>query len=280
MKINMLKSVMVVLFVVSHLSVIYATPVTSNLNLWLDASDLSSITKDAGNVVSEWADKGVVNGAQNANAAGLNQPTYVADAWGAGRSVVRFNGTSNYMVVDTLTNIGIEALNGEWSMFYVFKYGSVAQSSNWTGGVTKHIGVSNTHIVHSRAGVADASGVIAAVDNSGNPQVYTSIYDNKYIEGWQDGINRGSTTLSAANNQDFESGQSWKIARAGNAGIYGDMDIAEILIYDRRLTLAELDQVGTYLEGKWGIDVASIPEPTTVAMLGLGGLISFRRKRR
>ena len=58
-----------------------------------------------------------------------------------------------------------------------------------------------------------------------------------------------------------------------------DGDVARILIYDRELTDAELEQVGYSLSQTYGIPTTFVPEPTSLALLGLGGLIALRRRR-
>src|SRR5262249_31112257 len=57
-------------------------------------------------------------------------------------------------------------------------------------------------------------------------------------------------------------------------------DIAEVLIYERSLSLSERVAVGTYLGGKYGIGV--VPEPSTLVLAGMFGITAamFGRKRR
>lgn len=50
-------------------------------------------------------------------------------------------------------------------------------------------------------------------------------------------------------------------------------DIAEVIVYGRALSDAELGQVGSYLASKY-----EVPEPATIALLAMGGLLVLRRR--
>jgi len=57
--------------------------------------------------------------------------------------------------------------------------------------------------------------------------------------------------------------------------------IAEVLLFDRALTVSEQNQVGVYLAEKYGLTTSYVSEPSTVALLffGLIGLVAKRVRR-
>ena len=58
-----------------------------------------------------------------------------------------------------------------------------------------------------------------------------------------------------------------------------DADFAQILIYSGALSAGDFNDAGYFIEDKYGLDTAFTPEPTTMLLLGLGGIAMIRRKR-
>ena len=71
-------------------------------------------------------------------------------------------------------------------------------------------------------------------------------------------------------------------SRAGTSGDFADVDIAEVIIFDRALTAGERNEVGFALEQRYGLDTAFVPEPASGVLAGLGllGLALFWWRRR
>jgi hypothetical protein len=76
--------------------------------LWLDANDAGTITKDGGNLVSQWNDKSG-NARHVTQATAANRPTYQAAGLN-GKPAVYFDAASRY-----LTSAAVSAHSGPWS---------------------------------------------------------------------------------------------------------------------------------------------------------------------
>jgi hypothetical protein len=53
------------------------------------------------------------------------------------------------------------------------------------------------------------------------------------------------------------------------------MQIAELLVYNQQLSASQLSGLTVELGSKYGISV--VPEPITMTLMGLGGLLVMRR---
>lgn len=212
----------------------------SGLRLWLDSSDLSSITKDGSNNVSVWGDK---SGGNNdaTQGTGANQPTWVADQLN-GKSIIRFN--DDRMVTP---DINLTDFTG----FVVFNNTNIYPIGS---------GDVDTLLYHEGAGarpqIQSANGFI----DISEPQFGTeNITANRYING-QSVLNRHP--LSANNYYISSVINTGGYSHNGQFGIGGRVDtdifkhigdIAEIIIYNRALSAAERTLVENYLSNKWGI---------------------------
>lgn len=114
-----------------------------------------------------------------------------------------------------------------------------------------------------------------ARDTAGSPDNLTDLLLN--------GVSLGT----AGNNNTPFTGDSAELPQIGYGTPGGSNinrrfigELAEILIYDRMLNPAELNAVGFYLDQKYQIDTAFIPEPSTVLLLlaGLAWLITGRHR--
>ena len=91
-------------------------------------------------------------------------------------------------------------------------------------------------------------------------------------------FNGGASGTSAA--FDTTSPAPLSLGGAAGSGIASyDGEIAEMIVFDRVLTADEINEVGFYLERRYGLDTAYVPEPATLGLLCLGALLALARRR-
>lgn len=271
----------------------HAQGVTQDLLVWFKAD--TGVTVDGtGSHVVRWADQsGNANDATQIVAPHL-QPTLVTNALN-GLPVLRFEGipavSSDYL---ELTNSPLNLTSG-LSMFILARN----QTRKWNGlfrmASSSYLGPSNLEVWWKDGTTDDASGQVLYVAN-GNlyPGVYGEIdsYDagppvgRHYI---YDAVASSSTAAQRVNGLDtgfiYPSPMTTNFLPTaantaflgvgnGNAFLYGD--IAEVLIYDTTLSSQQRDNVWAYLEGKYSL---GIPEPSTLALAGLGCIVVVWRRR-
>jgi hypothetical protein len=225
----------------------------SNLQLWFDGADSSTITTVSGNV-SEWKSK--VGGRTSTQTTANNRPEYRASGMN-GKGALYFDGTNDQL--DTTYN-----------------------ANALTGYVTYAIAVIPDQVmVDTKANFepvlfarnSSANGI--HVNTSSNPKRWTMSWRNAGFNSSIGGAVANSSQVVLANidattfrvrvngtqgtqSGTFASGSNetsalFQIGRDGNQGRYFAGVVAEILLYDKALTASELLAIERYLARKWGV---------------------------
>lgn len=229
----------------------------ANLQLWLDASDASTITQDGSNNVSQWNDKsGKGNNVTQTTAA--NRPAYTT-AGQRGMNVVTFDGSNDFLTTPTLTisqpytiiwagrsngNAPGGDVNGPYCCDGTTSTTRVA--IGWNGDGTsatngRLFSFAGTAVIQAASGTQayNAWSVVSAVYNGSSSLLRANAV--------QIGTgNPGSTAISALRLGDrFSSIPSAFTAFKGPWGAF--------LIYSRALPTAELLALERYLAALWAI---------------------------
>ena len=220
--------------------------------LWLDAG--KDITHGSG--VSKWEDQsGNDNDAAQTNS--LNQPTYVTNELN-GYPVVRFTVSEKYLSHPSI-------LTSDYTAFYVLKLTATSKENKL---YYYHAGSVSTGDLGFFAEYWWAPsygwGSVGNVNNSVTPQtrdlraskVYPTPLDWRIHTHQPDALYKnGEVILNYVPESDdvYAGGLTTIGSRSDNSTLYFVGDIAEILVYDRILTVSEREMVEDYLSDKYGI---------------------------
>jgi hypothetical protein len=223
-------------------------PVKNGLALWLDAADDATFSYSSGTSVSQWRDKSGLNNHSSQATVG-SQPS--RSTFQNSRKTVNFDGTNDTVTIPNFVS------NSEMSIFVVSNCGNtlfIEHSNDVNSSATGFYiyGQGNGMFLIRRnstyyylsltdwlvGGYSIASGV-----NSTGLDLLT--YKNGTQQSFtNDG--RSSLTNSYATNTLY-------IGSRGANSLWSSGPIAEIIIYNRKVTDTERKQVHTYLGQKWGI---------------------------
>lgn len=251
---------------------VHAQVPVSGLTLWADASSITGLND--GDPVALWTNLSPNLSLNLTQGAPDNRPTYKTGILN-GLPVLRFDGINDYLFSSAMTNF-VGSLSTEYTIFSVFN--------------ARLINTDATPIYNNDAIVSDASGFVGqhlkgltanAFNWDGNADsIGTPVQTNAWYV-LRSGLGSGSLFVHA-NNQPLQSTASGANTlnsthqlRVGFRTAYFDGDIAELLIYNRALTLEERNQVAGYLADKYAI---TIPEPSALAVVGLGMLLLRLRR--
>ncbi len=223
----------------------------SGLVGWWDATDAATFTYAGtfGDSVQTWADKSSIG----------NNLTQATSSWRPrrnatinGLNAVKFYpADSHFLTVANLENtVGGQVVNT--STFVV------AQRVVETGGgnirALIHLGVPSTYInvsnnnIQSWTGSSDVSwGGITNADCQ-NPHLYVETRESGLLYHFFDGVTKDQgTAYNSTAIDDFSIGGQYDLSQ------FSDWVIGEVVVYDRRLSDGERQQVEGYLMDKWGL---------------------------
>lgn len=220
----------------------------TNLQLWLDGDDVSSLSLGGGNEVNQWSDKS--GNSRNFTGSGATRPIY-----NAGTKSVDFDGSDDFLTIDDLLGIGLTI---DKNIFIVLATNltaidriiDVASDTSAIGGrlsLTSEYGARNrsAFIVYDQAANITQAEIIYYRSDSGGTVIEQALEVNRVALG-------ESSSLRATKELSF-SGTLSRIGAASNGTANYDGSIFEIIIYNKNMLTQEIDDVYTYLENKWSI---------------------------
>jgi hypothetical protein len=213
-------------------------PTVSGLQLHLDASDASTITKDGSNLVSAWNDK---SGQANhvTQATGSKQPLWVDQVQDT-FPTIRFDGSNDEMAVTYGSSLSTAA-----TVFIVCTMPTASGGERMvfdgltSGGRFAYLKSSgNIHYMYRGNGVSSTT-----VDKT--MRMFTLVWNGSSSSLGIDG------TDVTTGNVGTQSPTGLRLGAQYNSANFGDTDICEILIYGSALSTADRTSIENYLSNKW-----------------------------
>lgn len=215
-------------------------PVKNGLIMWMDAADDTTFSYVSGSKISQWRDKSGYNYHMTPQSSGPTR--YTAQN---SRKVVAFS------TVQNIQNTTIDLRNSAFSVFVVSRYTNL---SSGTGRIlTANSGYNNWLLGHW------ASETNKYYSNGWVYQTYTAADTNwkLYLGDWGGPSNDAASfyaagTALATNSTGADAGP-WSLGVNVCSGEFSNCEVAEIVVFNRRLTSTERLSVHTYLGQKWSI---------------------------
>lgn len=227
----------------------------ANPSLWLDASDVSTITLDGSNNVSGWADKSGYG--RHAVMATVNKrPAYTVGAINS-LNVVTFDGVDDVMSGATLL-----AADTDFTMFAVVKKlgaSSVSGTSYFHLGTDKSFGLSlgstganNNKGAYLNGGVAWR--VEGGADIANGTVVRQQLSKVAGAGGTASYVRKGGFTLTNAETPGATPYGVYNIGSQTTGGTsYQNLQLCEAIFFERLLSAGEITLIQNYLDTKWGV---------------------------
>ena len=232
-------------------SVFNAPLAIPDLEMWLDASDTSTITDSSGSV-SAWADKSG-NGNNATQGTGSAQPTTGLNT-ANGKNVLNFDGG------DTLeVGSGVYSIPSDENTLFIVSRCTDTSVQRRPFVMTDGSNARYKMAYETKAGVASATEVVFQVDSNLDPlgaQASGTSDNYQVLTGTFDGTNattvaiNNDTEVSDTNGVAFTATNCFIGSQAGSA-VFLIGDICEVVLYSRKLTTGEQNLIKAYLTNKW-----------------------------
>ncbi|WP_295233995.1 LamG-like jellyroll fold domain-containing protein [Sediminibacterium sp.] len=260
--------------------------INSGILMWLDAADLDADGNNSNNPISStnfslWKDKS--GNVKNAiSVPGQNPISFVPNSIN-GQPVMRFNKVnSTFGSVLQVPGVDLRAgSNPTVTMFTVYKQGVHPAGTGGAGhalwgndnGAWDRFFYSSWNFtddgIVSLGPVNPTVANVSGAGTVGKTQLMTAVYDQYQPNGSAIYFN-GKKLISFTDNTDANAAQtSLRIGSDGDDGAYNG-DIAEFIIYNRKLSDCEILEVNKYLGDKYGVlfTTATITAPSTTVCSG------------
>ena len=229
---------------------------SGSLQFWFDASDESSIIKDANGKVSYWNDK--ISNKHFEQATAANQPTHGLRTYN-GLPVVDFDGTDNTATIDYMKSINtVSEPSGSHSSFWIVACVDTVTSTN----DSIFSLVDSTNTMQFSAGNAANFYAYLNCDSAYGTSTYFSNNSNLEATPMVIGF-LGSNTInvringkSKGNLSGYAGHANSKLVVGSNRGYNAGLDgwVGEIFASSHYPYGSWTQKVERYLLGKWGID--------------------------
>jgi len=218
----------------------------ANLQLWMDATDSSTITKDGSGFISQWEDKSA-NSYLFTQATGSKQPQSIANGFGTqNKPYVKFVSANN-MTLPTNANIEL----GVMTMFFALRvdaYGAAGGVvDKWLNDTGYSVDTQGLAIKKPRI-KAGTTNIASLVSTELTPALIAV-----KINGANSFIEVNGTRTTGTLNTTPTSVDSLFLGGDGVSTLYNSWSLAEYVMYKSALTDAQVTQVSNYLNSKYGV---------------------------
>ena len=248
----------------------------SGLMLWLDAQDIQAdgTATTAGTTVSTWKDKS--GNGKDATATGDPTTAVFSDGTLGNQGVVGFDGddfftapvdisagtTPQVTVIAVYKWLGDDTSglwgndNGSWDRFVLLNHSAGE-------GVSKGSGM---QVIDELNDPSRGFGILSVAYNKDVANGSRALLDGAKPAAWT------SSAFTETTNGDYGNSTLTIGAINGSPNSPAEVDIAELLVYNKVLTLAEENQVGYYLQEKYSLTGDYVPEPGSIVLFAIAAI--------
>src|SRR3990167_4501337 len=221
----------------------------TGIHSWYDANDISTITKDGADRISQWNDK-TGNGHDLLQATGGNQPLWLSEDRD-GLDVIDFVGDrwmdNSFTTLTQPVTIYMAAVSPTGIVGVAD--GTFYDAQTNAGGAFYKSDMANRYVFY--AGTAFIE--FTEAGHSGEWDYYTTIWNNTASKMRFGGVEKVSGTASVLALDGFT------VASKGTAGQYGNNKVGEIIIQNGLGTAQDIANVEEYFNNKWMLNLYCRP---------------------